>query len=298
MKHGCREAHIEIELAGPPRFRRNQVICRTIKREGSRSLYTLNGKQTSRSQVLKLAQSFSIQIDNLCQFLPQDKVSEFAALTPIELLNSTQRAAAGPEMIEWHENLKVLRDEQKKLQRENKSDRDMLANLRSRQEMQRPDVERMRQRAQVKRKIEILEGIRPITRYKEHVAYFNEVKQNKNNLEQDLQQLKEDLEPALRAVNSKQRYCSQIDEVIKYKEREVSRAESSVSQIVARIEGYENSTKDLEAQITAEKMNGQKLRLEGNKIHQSIERLKRQLDEEPAEFDIDFYNEKIVGTCG
>lgn len=298
MKHGCREANIEIELAGPPRFRKNPIICRTIKREGNRSTYSLNGKQVSRSQVAKLVQSFSIQIDNLCQFLPQDKVSEFAALTPIELLHSTQRAAAGPEMIEWHENLKVLRNEQKQLQADNKGDKDLLANLRNRQEMQRPDVERMRQRAQVKRKIEIMEAFRPITRYKDHHHHFKQVRENKNNLEQELRQLQEELEPALRAVNSKQHYCSQIDEVIRHKKREVSRAESAASQIAGRIEQYENSMKDLNAQIEAERRSGQKHRQEENKIHQSLERLRRQLDNDPGEFDVDFYNESIVGTLG
>lgn len=294
MKHGCREAHIEIELAGPPRFRRNPIICRTIKREGNKSSYTLNGKTVSRSHVLKLAQSFSIQIDNLCQFLPQDKVSEFAALTPIELLHSTQRAAAGPEMIEWHENLKDLRNEQRKLQTDNKNDRDLLANLQNRQEMQRADVERMRQRAQVKRKIEILEGVRPITKYKEYRRHFNEAKENKNALEQELQQLKADLEPALRAVNSKQEYCSQIDEVLRHKKREVSRSDSAASEVATKIEQYESTMKDLDAQIEAERKSGYKHRQEMHKIENSLERLRRQLEEAPAEFDIDSYNEQIV----
>lgn len=92
-------------------------------------------------------------------------MSEFAALTPVELLHSTQRAAAGPEMIEWHESLKKLRAEQKKLQLDNQSDKDLLANLENRQEMQRVDVERMRQRAQIKRKIEMLEHLRPVIQY-------------------------------------------------------------------------------------------------------------------------------------
>ncbi|PWY83459.1 P-loop containing nucleoside triphosphate hydrolase protein [Aspergillus heteromorphus CBS 117.55] len=293
VKHGCREAIIEIELAGGPRFRRNPVVSRTIKRDGNKSTFTLNGKQASRNQVLKLAQSFAIQIDNLCQFLPQDKVSEFAALTPIELLNSTQRAAAGEEMIEWHDNLKRLRGEQKKLQMDNQGDRDMLANLEDRQEMQREDVERMRQRAQIKRKIEMLEFARPVTQYKEAHNKWTELKGHRDRIHEELDELKAQLEPALRSVNAKQQYCLQVDEVIKYKTRSVEDADRAASALAKKIEQHEESMKDFDHRIEAEKKSGHNYRQDAAKAQQAIHKLKRQLEEESVELDVDWYNERI-----
>lgn len=295
MKHDCDEATIEIELAGPPRFSRNPVIRRIIKKEDNKSSFTINGKTASRAQVLKLAQSFSIQIDNLCQFLPQDKVSEFAKLTPVQLLQSTQRAAAAPEMLEWHENLKNLRSEQKKLQMDNKGDVDLLANLRNRQEMQRADVERMRQQIQIKRKIEILESFRPVAKYREYSEQYKITKANKERLQQELNELKDELEPSLRAVNSKESYCSQISDVIKHKKREIEKADSAASKLESKIEQFENSMKDLSAQVEAEKKSGRQQRQQDRKIHQTLESLKRQMDEAPDEFDVDAYNEQIVG---
>ncbi|THC90419.1 hypothetical protein EYZ11_010118 [Aspergillus tanneri] len=294
VKHGCREATIEIELAGGPKFRRNPIVCRTIKREGNKSSFMLNGKPASRTQVLKFAQSFSIQIDNLCQFLPQDKVSEFAALTPVELLHSTQRAAAEPEMIEWHDNLKKLRVEQKKLQADNQGDKDLLTNLQNRQEMQRADVERMRQRAQIKRKIEMLELVRPVTKYKESHAQYKELKRKKDTISRELDMLKTQLEPALRAVNAKQDYCVRLDKVIEHKKRGVDRADRKASEVGKSIERYEDSTKDLDKQIDAEKKSSANYKQEATKIQQAINKLTRQLNEEPVNFDVDWYNEQIV----
>ncbi|KAF9884458.1 Structural maintenance of chromosomes protein 5 [Aspergillus nanangensis] len=293
VKHGCREANIEIELAGGPRFRRNPIVGRTIKREGNKSTYTLNGQLATRPQVQKLARSFSIQIDNLCQFLPQDKVSEFAALTPIELLHSTQRAAAGQEMIEWHDNLKSLRAEQKKLQADNQTDKDLLANLENRQEMQRADVDRMRQRVQIKRKIEMLEFARPIMRYKDIYSRYDTMKKTKDELIGELRDLKAELEPALSAVNAKQDYCLNVGEVISHKKRGVEEAERNASGMGRNIEEHEEKTKDLEGQIDAEKKSGQTYRQEGSKLLQTLNKLKRQLNEEPVDFDVDWYNEKI-----
>ncbi|KAL1849547.1 Structural maintenance of chromosomes protein 5 [Paecilomyces lecythidis] len=292
VKHGCREATIEVELWGPPRFRRNPVISRTIKREGNKSTFTINGQQASRSQVLKLAQSFSIQIDNLCQFLPQDKVSEFAALSPVELLHSTQRAAAGPEMVEWHEDLKKLRAEQKKLQADIRADQDLVANLENRQELQRADVESMRQRATIKRRIEMLELARPIPRYKDHHTVFQAAKRRRDELEQEHEELKAQLEPALRAVNAKQDYCLRLDEVVKYKKRLVEKADAAATEIGKRMEQHEDSLRDLNGQVEAEKKNSSSYRQEAIKVQQDINALQRK-KEDPVTFDLELYNEKI-----
>ncbi|KAI9369411.1 P-loop containing nucleoside triphosphate hydrolase protein [Aspergillus egyptiacus] len=293
VKHGCREATIEIELAGGSRFPRNPVITRTIKRDGNKSAFTVNGKPANKNQVLKLAHSFSIQIDNLCQFLPQDKVAEFAALTPIELLHSTQRAAAGTEMVELHENLKTLRAEQKRLQADNQSDKDLLANLADRQEMQRADVERMRQRAHIKRRIEVLELCRPIVLYKALHRRFDELKKERENCQRELEALERELEPAMKSVKEKQAYCMKVDAVVKHKQRAVDAADNAATALVRKIEGYEQKIKDMEAEIEAEKKSAARYRQDSIKIDQAINKLQRELSEEPPEFDADWYNERI-----
>lgn len=46
------------------------------------------------------------QVDNLCQFLPQDRVADFAKMTPQELLVGTEQAVGSVSLIENHEKLK------------------------------------------------------------------------------------------------------------------------------------------------------------------------------------------------
>lgn len=294
MKHGCREAHIEIELAGAPRYRRNPVITRTIKRDGNKSTFTLDGKPASKAEVLKLAQSLYIQIDNLCQFLPQDKVSEFAALTPIELLHSTERAAVGPQMLDWHENLKKLRAEQKRLQSDNQGDKDLLANLESRQEMQRADVERMRQRDQIKRKIEILETARPIIKYKEFHAEFRAAKERKAKLEKELGDLEKQLEPRMRAATAKQSYCNRLKDVVQFQERLVDKAEASTKAMDSTIEQVDEQMKELNARIDSERKTGISYRTEIKRVQQTINKLERQKKDESVDFNPDHYNAQLV----
>lgn len=82
--------------------------------EGRRRSHTdwlVNGQPVRHRDIQALVRWFNIQIDNLCQFLPQDRVAEFARMTPVELLLETEKAAAAPEVAEMHQTLVALRRE-------------------------------------------------------------------------------------------------------------------------------------------------------------------------------------------
>lgn len=79
-----------------------------------------SGKRTTEKEVHQVVNSLDIQIDNLCQFLPQDKVASFAKLNEVEarhllllgsyphlqLLRETEKAIGEKEnFFETHEEL-------------------------------------------------------------------------------------------------------------------------------------------------------------------------------------------------
>ncbi|KAJ5980458.1 hypothetical protein N7481_007756 [Penicillium waksmanii] len=293
VKHGCSEAKIEIELAGRPKLSFNPVITRTIKRDGNKNVYTLNRAPSGWKEVRKLAQSFAIQVDNLCQFLPQDKVSEFAALTPIELLHSTQRAVAGPEMVEWHNGLKTFRSEQKQVEIDSRADREMLKNLEDRQESQREVVQRMRERDVIKQKMELLEFIRPVVEYRDYHAEFIALKERKAAIDQAYDRLKLEVEPALRSINAKQEYSEQITAAKQHRKEQVEKLSRIAETRGKKIEDLKGSIKALDNDIEAERKSGQKHKQEATNASQTIARLKREYEDEPVEFDPDHYNERL-----
>lgn len=58
-----------------------------------------------KKQVDDVVSGLNIQVDNLCQFLPQDKVGNFAQLSPQELLRETEKAAGTETMLSLHDKL-------------------------------------------------------------------------------------------------------------------------------------------------------------------------------------------------
>ncbi|GBG67284.1 hypothetical protein CBR_g88572 [Chara braunii] len=68
------------------------------------SLYNnaIHRRSVAKKEVERLVEGFNIQVGNLCQFLPQDRVCEFAQLTPVRLLEETERAVGGKELQDKH----------------------------------------------------------------------------------------------------------------------------------------------------------------------------------------------------
>ncbi|OQR73844.1 structural maintenance of chromosomes protein 5-like [Tropilaelaps mercedesae] len=106
IKFGCTHADLEIELFQP---QGNLTITRTIY--PSRSDWKINGAPSNQDNVAKTVAKMNIQVNNLCQFLPQDRVADFAKMTPQELLVGTENAVGSTMLIENHENLKSLQKE-------------------------------------------------------------------------------------------------------------------------------------------------------------------------------------------
>lgn len=274
-------------------MRKNPIVTRVIKKEGNKSTYYLNGGQSAAKVIQHLANTFNIQIDNLCQFLPQDKVVEFAQMSPIELLASTQRAVAGPELTKMHEDLKKIRSSQSNFMHEDKEDRDHLANLESRQEMQRTEVERMRERAIVKKRLERLEKCRPMVRYYEAKTNFLGAKQRAKDTTKELKQLRATAAPTLRKLDAKKEYEAKARALKIRKEKELNASERECDREAKAIADAQDAIRDCEDQIEAEKKGVAQKREDLKRQQAKLVDLKRKKAEPPEQFDSRAMNDAI-----
>ncbi|KAJ5249152.1 hypothetical protein N7468_000603 [Penicillium chermesinum] len=283
VKHGRPEATIEIELAGGPTIATNPIIKRKIKRDGNHSSFWVNGTPVSAKNVLRLVQSFAIQVDNLCQFLPQDKVAEFAALTPEQLLYSTERAAGGKRMIDWHDALNKLREEQRKIEIDNRGDTETLRNMETRHEAQKEDVERMRERVVIQQKINNMEFLRPIVEFRDFVRFFDELKTKRNRLEEEQRLLKEELMPMFKVVEDKKAYADKIDEVKTLRREQVAQLSNAAEEAKNKITELQDEMTAIDNQIDNERNSGKRQKEEASKISQTIRKLERQMQKKPRQ---------------
>ncbi|KAJ6604030.1 hypothetical protein B0H10DRAFT_2229461 [Mycena sp. CBHHK59/15] len=166
VKINADTGHIEIELkapAGEP----NLVIRRNLNAKSKSSSFMLNGVSATGREINERVARLNVQVGNLCSFLPQDKVSEFAAMSPRELLRETQRAAGDERLTSWHDVLigagKELKDVTEAIKMETASVRQ----LRERNEGIENDVQRYRDRKRIEHAIAMLNVLIPIQHYRE-----------------------------------------------------------------------------------------------------------------------------------
>ena len=215
-------------------------------------------------------------------------------MTPVELLQSTQRAVASQEMINMHEQLKTICKDQKEVQMSVNTDQETLNNLESRQRMQEADVQRMREREDVLKRVNNLEKAAPTVRYKVVRKQHVENKKTIREMQNELQQLKTAAGPALQAVNRKREYRDQIDKVLRYRRDLVSKAENKADAVDRRFQTLQDDSTALDAKRSSEKESVKTRKLEVAKHEATVREQKILLQQRPPEVDAAAYNEKMV----
>ncbi|KAJ7095537.1 hypothetical protein C8R44DRAFT_813419 [Mycena epipterygia] len=195
VKLGADTGHIEIELkspAGEP----NLVIRRKLTASSKSSSFTLNGASATGREINDRVARLNVQVGNLCSFLPQDKVSEFAAMTPTELLRQTELAAGDPRLTQWHQTLIGSGKEFKKLTETIRSETATMRQLQERNENIERDVQRYRERKKIEHTIAILQVLIPVQHYREKRLKFMALKARQRAQHTKVSRLQERNRPA------------------------------------------------------------------------------------------------------
>ncbi|XP_075913224.1 structural maintenance of chromosomes protein 5-like [Petromyzon marinus] len=139
VKKGEAKATVELELARA--VGGDVVVRREIYAASNSSTWFLSGRSASQKQVEELVSSFNIQLSNLCQFLPQEKVGEFAKLSRVDRLEATEKSVGSSDLYDLHQRLKVLQKSRSSTEATLLERSARLENLSERQRLQTHDVE-------------------------------------------------------------------------------------------------------------------------------------------------------------
>jgi chromosome segregation ATPase len=296
VKHGKDKATVEIELQKRPGDRTNSVVTLRINREDNSRKFSINGKETTHKEVQALNRSMRIQIDNLCQFLPQDKVAEFAGLSPVELLSKTLQAAAPPEMAEWQDELKNLYGHQKEFQARLKEDDAQLTRLENRQQSLQGDVERIRETQRISAEIERLKTILIAVEYREAKDHFSAIRDQLKELQSQYRSLKGRYAPALEGVNAKEKYMRQIQTVVDVRQRNLKGAEDEAEAVLLKNEAVASSIQNIRIKMEGNEniLNAKKKEI--GDVKKKITDLQAKYKSKPADFNAAHWNTQIVRT--
>ncbi|KAM4810434.1 structural maintenance of chromosomes protein 5 [Rhinophrynus dorsalis] len=218
VKRGCQKGMVELEIC---KQTGNLVITREIHVSNNQSVWYINNKSASLKTVEEHVAALNIQVGNLCQFLPQDKVGEFAKLSKVELLEATEKSVGPPEMYKFHCELKNCREKEKDLENCCNKTAEYLEKMKQRNERYKQDVERYYERKRHLDKIEMLERKRPWVEYENVRQQYEEVKQRCLHLKDELKKLQELQAPLSHKIRQIEKQQQVIDGKIKEKTMEI-----------------------------------------------------------------------------
>lgn len=118
---------------------------------------------------------FKFQVDNLCQFLPQDKVQEFSKLSNHDLLSETERSVGDPKLIEYHNKLKELRLKQAEIEKELSKNSTLQAKFKQEYDSLKDKVGHINEQKQIKKKLQQLKQKKAWMQYQTKKEDFDKV---------------------------------------------------------------------------------------------------------------------------
>ncbi|XP_033019770.1 structural maintenance of chromosomes protein 5 isoform X1 [Lacerta agilis] len=214
VKRGTNKAVIEIEVFKKPS---NLVITREMSVSNNQSAWFINKKPSTLKMVEDQIAALNIQVGNLCQFLPQDKVGEFAKLSKVELLEATEKSVGPPEMYKYHCDLKNFRQRERELENSCKEKHSNLEKMKQTNERYKQDVERYHEHKRHLDLIAMLERKRPWVVYEDVRKQYEQVKQNRNRQKEELNALRKSQSPMTHQIQEAEKQCASLNKKIQEK---------------------------------------------------------------------------------
>ncbi|KAF6724658.1 Structural maintenance of chromosomes protein 5 [Oryzias melastigma] len=274
VKRGCHKGSVEIELY---KTGGNIVINREIHVENNQSLWMLNGKHCNQKTVEEEVKALQIQVSNLCQFLPQEKVGEFAKMSKIELLEATEKSVGPPEMYEYHCELKNFRNKERELENVVKEKANFLEKAKQRNERYKHDVNRYYEKKRHLDVIELLEKKKPWVEYETTRKELEGVRREREEAKRQLSTLRQAQAPMRRKIQEIEDQLKPAETQMKAKTAAIKEASLKCKQKQDQLDRKHKEIDDIKQSLRLKQMEEEDHQKRISNTRRAIDDLKAEL---------------------
>lgn len=249
------------------------IFHRTFDKD-SKEIFSINGTTVGYKEYLRSIKKFNIQVDNLCMFLPQDRVQDFTKLNPQELLHNTQISVCTSDINEAFQKLLKTRDLQKNHVKTNADLQTRLDDNRNRNEQLRAQIENNTLKDKLIKKVEILVKKRAWQQLEDLKNRYKEEENDMKSADKIMQKVMDEMKPLIEKQkniagtktalkNSISKATTTFNACIEENERlrdasdkietEVNRAKQNIRHIIDSAQNHKKEVKELEFLVGLEK---------------------------------------------
>lgn len=225
------------------------TIRRDINALNKQSHWYLNGEKSKEATVKELMNRMSIDMMNLCSFMPQDRVGKFTRLSPKEVLSETLKCISSSipnktlydiqqELSDVEEN--KLKNEEEKMRKQTTIEmiETQLAALRG-------DVEKMTQRKEAIRNLEIAQVAEKLYRLEDFQKNRDTKQFELDELNTVLAQENERIRPLELKEREYKRHQALIERSVETARSEYRKIESSLSTLKTKSTSFDDEIEQL-----------------------------------------------------
>ncbi|KPJ18495.1 Structural maintenance of chromosomes protein 5 [Papilio machaon] len=288
VRSGCEESTIEIELYRNS-GERNVIITRNFNLRDV-STWAIDHKTVREKQVLELIASLNIQVDNLCQLLPQDRVQDFSKMNPQELLRSTLSAVGGQESVSQLDELIECRNKHRGLSTKVQNNAQLLQEQIRLNERLKTVIDGMHQRKEIEKQIEICEKKKLWLEYQTLREQVIECERDKKEAVKLVNTHKSKMEPLEKVIDKAKVGISKLEQEKLSANREINSLKDSIKEAISSARQQEYTLKDLEAALQEKierHQNKERELLEANAKLEKLRNDKKMLIEKIGDENVD-----------
>lgn len=282
VKYGKTKATIEIELNntdGP-----NFIVKRNIFKD-NKSEWFLNEKVARLKDVEDLVNSLNIQVSNLCQFLPQEKVTEFAKMNQQELLENTEKAVGGLELYNKHIELKDRSRISKDLERELNMVNEHLESKKATNQRLEAQVKNYEEKKKNEDTILWLRRKRACIEYRDKKAEFDAFKANKDAKALELAELNKKFEPLNQRESELDKKITKIKQSLPGKSSQIHEITQNAKKTLQKLDELSQKINEYKTDYTSKETEFRNHKSKLKTLQDNIEALKEQYQSSKEDLD-------------
>jgi chromosome segregation ATPase len=222
----------------------------------------------------------NIQTDNLCQFLPQDKVHEFSKMAPKALMHKTIDAVGEEELKDDHKRLMEMQTELDEGEASFAAKEQRLRDCEQKKEGLEQEVKNFRERKELEGSIELHGKRKEWAIYDERRRACKELRAVYKEATDKLRKEEERLEPLKRKMTECKAGRARTDQSIKSKITSGSQCLAEAKTASQRVEAIEEDLDGIDADQERNEAREEQRKEEQRNLEESVAALRQQLEEE------------------
>ncbi|CAR29139.1 ZYRO0G01584p [Zygosaccharomyces rouxii] len=279
IKNGEDRGSIEITLKNSPKVEGMPgvdseadtiKITRELIKSKSKSRYMINDRVVSEEDVRLLVSKLNIQLDNLCQFLSQERVEEFARLKSDKLLAETTRSIDA-KLLDVLELLKDLQAKEISSQRELDLNKQKYDELLVQKEKLSESVKAFKELESKKSELELHLQLLPYAKLKDHKEKLADYKRDLDQAKANLKSLRKDKKPFSNAKQNLEERLEILSNKRDLKDKQLKEDQASYRRVEQELESIREEIEKKEQQIEYYRNRTKKLEETAAKTREELE---------------------------